>query len=68
VPPQAVLAANDAAAIAQVDVKTGRSGQGAQAATAQPPSRAAQSRTDLVAPGYQARRAPGGPLNGRARR
>jgi hypothetical protein len=37
VPPQAVLAANDAAAIAQVNVKTGRSGQGAQAA-AQPRS------------------------------
>jgi hypothetical protein len=35
VPPQAVLAANDAAAIAQVDVKIGRSGRGAQAA-AQP--------------------------------
>ena len=37
VPPQAVLAANAAAAIARVDVETGRSGRGAQAA-AQPRS------------------------------
>jgi hypothetical protein len=36
-PPQAVLAANDAATIAQADMKTGRSGRGAQAA-AQPHS------------------------------
>ena len=59
-----MLAANAAAAIAQVDVETGRSGRGAQAAV-RPCS---QSRTDLVAPGYQARRAPGEPLNSRARR
>jgi len=54
-----VLAANGAAAIAQVNVETGRSGRGAQAP---PRSPVAQSRADLVAPGYVARRAPGGPL------